>query len=111
MGESGAGTEPGAEAGAITALVDALRPLDAARVQLLRRAAHDLRTPLTAVAGFVELLADGALGPVTAEQERVLQAVARNTRSLMGLVDAFDPACAEPGAQRPHGAPHGDEGA
>lgn len=107
MGDPGSG----AEAGAITALVDALRPLDAARARLLQRAAHDLRTPLTAVAGFVELLSDGALGPLTGEQQRVLQAVIRNTRSLMGLVDAFDPSCTERGNERPHGGSHGDGGA
>ena len=80
---------------AIGALVDALRPLDPAG-DLRRRAAHELRTPLTSVVGFLELLADHAAGPVTAEQDLILRTVARNVRRLMELVDAFEPVCAGP---------------
>jgi signal transduction histidine kinase len=83
------GSDEGTQA--ITALVDSLRPLDRAKTDLLRTASHQLRTPLTCIVGFVELLADGAGGPITAEQERILQTLARNVSRLASLVDALEP--------------------
>jgi signal transduction histidine kinase len=80
-----------APTGAVTALVDALRPLDPALLELLRGATHQLRTPLTSVAGYLELLADGTAGPLTGEQARLLDAVARNTARLTELIDALEP--------------------
>jgi signal transduction histidine kinase len=83
----------GADAGthAISALVDSLRPLDRVKTDLLRTASHQLRTPLTCIVGFVELLADGAGGPITAEQERILQTLTRNVSRLASLIDALEP--------------------
>jgi two-component system, OmpR family, phosphate regulon sensor histidine kinase PhoR len=52
---------------------------------------HDLRTPLTSIAGFVELLADGSAGPVTAEQKRLLDAIARNAVKLTVMIDGLPP--------------------
>jgi signal transduction histidine kinase len=76
---------------AITALVDSLRPLDPLKTDLLRAASHQLRTPLTCIVGFVELLADGVGGPITAEQERILQTLTRNVSRLARLIDALEP--------------------
>ena len=84
---------------AIAALVDALRPLDGESAGLLHAASHELRTPLTSIVGFTELLADGAAGPVTAEQKRLLATVAQNAARLMALVDELEPAVHE--ARRP----------
>ena len=81
---------------AINALVNALRPLDEAKIHVLRSAVHELRTPLTTVVGFVELLAD--YGPMTDEQHRVLRALTRNVQRLADLVDALEPA--DPGQVR-----------
>jgi signal transduction histidine kinase len=78
------------DAEAIAALIDVLRPLDQVREQVLRRAAHELRTPMTSVLGFVEMLAEGSMGPLTEDQRRVLAAVDRNAHRLMTLIDAFD---------------------
>jgi signal transduction histidine kinase len=84
----------GAEGGphAVLALVEAMRPLDSDKAALLGAVSHQLRTPLTSVVGFVELLADGTVGPVTAEQLTVLQTVAHAAARLMDMVDALDPA-------------------
>jgi signal transduction histidine kinase len=76
---------------AVAALVDALRPLDREKTELLCAAAHELRTPLTCIVGFLELLREGAAGPVAPDQERVLRTVARNAAELTALVDALEP--------------------
>ena len=82
----------------IADLVDALQPLDRAKVELLYAASHQLRTPLTCIVGFIELLVDGAGGPITAEQEHILQTIARNTSRLAALIDALEPEA--PGEER-----------
>lgn len=81
---------------AIAALVGALRPLDGESAGLLKAASHELRTPLTSIVGFTELLADGAAGPVTEEQQRLLATIAQNGARLMALVDELEPAVHEP---------------
>lgn len=83
--------DPAAATGAVTALVDALRPLDDDLLELLRGATHQLRTPLTSVTGYLELLSDGAAGPVNGDQARLLEAVVRNTARLAALIDALEP--------------------
>jgi signal transduction histidine kinase len=86
----------GAESGAhvMAAVVDALRPLDQEKTDLLHAAAHMLRTPLTSIVGFLELLGDGTAGPITTEQERVLRTVARNVAQLTALIDSLEPGAA-----------------
>jgi signal transduction histidine kinase len=85
------------------ALVDALRPLDARGSGLLSALAHQLRTPLTSALGYLELLTDGSLGPLTADQEQVLRTVGASVEHLAGLVDELDPAV--PGTPGPEDGP------
>lgn len=74
------------------ALVEALgSPLDPDRARLLSALSHELRTPLTSALGYLELLQDGALGPLTREQERVLRTVAGSMARLSAYVDELDP--------------------
>jgi signal transduction histidine kinase len=68
----------------------------ASEVQRLRNAfisnlSHELRTPLGAVLSLTELLLDDAAGPLTGEQRRYLEVIARNGRALLELVsDVLD---------------------
>lgn len=48
---------------------------------------HELRTPLTSILGYLELLLDGSVGPIPAEQQGVLDAVQRNSTRLLDLVE------------------------
>jgi len=89
--ESAAASGPDAGKRVIADLVNALQPLDRAKTELLYAASHQLRTPLTCIVGFIELLVDGAGGPITAEQERILRTIARNTSRLAALIDALEP--------------------
>ncbi len=55
--------------------------------QFLANMSHELRTPLNAINGFSDLLLTEAVGPVSAEQREFLEAVLRNGRHLLGLIN------------------------
>ena len=52
----------------------------------LAAVAHELRAPLTSIEGWVELLLDGALGELSAEQVRAVEVVGRNATRIRALV-------------------------
>jgi signal transduction histidine kinase len=68
-------------------LVTELQSLDQAKTSFLASSSHDLRTPLTSILGYVEILADAEAGPVAPEQAKMLDAVARNVRRLQTLIE------------------------
>jgi signal transduction histidine kinase len=49
---------------------------------------HELRTPLNAINGFSDLLLTEAVGPVNAEQREFLEAVLRNGRHLLEMINS-----------------------
>jgi signal transduction histidine kinase len=55
--------------------------------QLLGVASHKLRTPLTAIGGFIELVVEEEAGPLNQRQREFLEIAAQNTRKLSGLID------------------------
>jgi signal transduction histidine kinase/CheY-like chemotaxis protein len=48
---------------------------------------HELRTPLTSIKGYVDLLIDGEVGAVSAEQTEFLQIVKNNADRLVSLIN------------------------
>ena len=64
-----------------------LKQLERVRSEMASTVSHELRTPLTSAAGYVELLAEGDAGPLTAEQRDMLDTVARSLSRLDGIVD------------------------
>jgi signal transduction histidine kinase len=48
---------------------------------------HELRTPLTSITGYMELLIEGQMGPLTAAQRQCLGTVKRNADRLVELID------------------------
>lgn len=58
-----------------------------AKSQFLASMSHELRTPLNSVIGFSEILLTGAPGPLTEEQQRQLEMVARSGHHLLGLIN------------------------
>jgi two-component system phosphate regulon sensor histidine kinase PhoR len=68
-------------------LVTELQSLDQAKTSFLASASHDLRTPLTSILGYVEILADAEAGPIVPQQATMLDAVARNARRLQTLIE------------------------
>ncbi|MBN1979797.1 MAG: response regulator [Anaerolineae bacterium] len=64
-----------------------LRQLDELREQFIQNVAHELRTPLALVRGYVEMLAQGGLGP---EEQRVaLEVTSRRVETLVELVEGI----------------------
>jgi signal transduction histidine kinase len=60
--------------------------LDRMKSEFISMAAHELRTPMTSITSYVDLLMLGMLGPVTQRQTEFLQVVKTNARRLMMLV-------------------------
>jgi two-component system phosphate regulon sensor histidine kinase PhoR len=67
-------------------LVSELRALDGAKTSFLASASHDLRTPLTSILGYVEILSDAEVGQ-RPETAKMLDAMARNIRRLQTLIE------------------------
>jgi two-component system phosphate regulon sensor histidine kinase PhoR len=65
-------------------VVNRLRELDGYRVELVNTVAHELRSPLTSVAGHLELLEDEQL---SADGQRSIEAAIRGTRRLERVID------------------------
>ena len=58
-----------------------------AKSGFLAMMSHELRTPLGAILGYARLIGLGIAGPVTAEQQRYLDRIARAQAHLLGLID------------------------
>jgi signal transduction histidine kinase len=56
---------------------------------LLAGFAHELKTPLAIVGGYVEVLLSGSLGPLTGRQEKALKDAAANCLRLKKFVQEF----------------------
>jgi PAS domain S-box-containing protein len=61
--------------------------LDRMKSDFISMAAHELRTPMSSITGYVDLLMLGMLGPVNEQQTEFLQVVKDNTQRLMTLVN------------------------
>lgn len=68
-------------------VVDRLRELDAAKDGFIATVHHELRTPLSSILGYVELLQDGDGGELPASAHRMLKVIERNGQRLSSLVE------------------------
>jgi len=64
-----------------------LRRLDEMKDQFLANVSHELRTPLVSGIGYIELLLQGGLGPVTREARKGLEISHRNLNRLVALIE------------------------
>lgn len=66
-----------------------LRKLDQQKTEFLSIASHQLRTPLSILNGYIELLKDGAYGKVKRPMGDVLKNMDESNTRLVNLVDEF----------------------
>ena len=64
-----------------------LLELDRLKDGFVATASHELRTPMASIIAYTEMLHDGDGGPLTPDQERMVSAVGRNSRRLLGLIE------------------------
>ena len=67
--------------------VERLSELERVKADFVATVSHELRTPLTSMIGYIELLEDGAVGELAADQRAVANRVQRNGRRLLLLVE------------------------
>jgi len=64
-----------------------LESLDQAKKNLLANVSHELKTPLTAIRGYVELFRDGLLGELTPQGRRAIEVCQSNVLRLSARVE------------------------
>jgi signal transduction histidine kinase len=64
-----------------------LLELDQARKEFYRNISHELATPMTPIVGYVKLLLDEELGPLTPSQAKALRSMTECVDRLRGLID------------------------
>ncbi len=68
---------------------DRLKELDELKTEFLSIASHQLRTPLSIIKGYSELLRDGAYGKMNIKEKKVLSNIDVSNERLIKLVDEF----------------------
>ncbi|RAM38747.1 ATP-binding response regulator [Arthrobacter globiformis] len=64
-----------------------LRELDKAKTDFLATVNHELRTPLTSITAYLDMIRDGAGGPVPAGIESMMDVISRNSDRLRRLIE------------------------
>jgi signal transduction histidine kinase/putative methionine-R-sulfoxide reductase with GAF domain len=75
-----------AQATELSRAYDELQEIDSLRTQLVQNVGHELRTPLSLIQGYVELLMAGDLGRVLESQRAALQIIRERTATLSRLI-------------------------
>ncbi len=79
-----------------------LREAGRLKDEALTRLTHDLRTPLSAIIGFAEMMHDAKVGPVSAHQKEFLEDILMSAREILRLIDqVLDPSAQGPAAPDP----------
>ncbi|WP_321420807.1 PAS domain S-box protein [uncultured Methanomethylovorans sp.] len=66
-----------------------LESLDRMKNELLSNVSHELKTPLTSIKGYGDLLMEGDLGEMNYKQLKALKTIIRNTERLRRLIDSL----------------------
>jgi len=66
-----------------------LRSLDDAKDEFISLASHQLRTPLTSVKGYISMILDGDVGPISDEQRRLLASAYDASNRMVGIIGDF----------------------
>ena len=66
--------------------VEQLREVDRVKDAFVSSVSHELRTPITSILGYTELLQEGALGTLSADQLDAVVRVSKNSNRLLTLI-------------------------
>ncbi len=78
---------------------EALEASDRLKTTFLSHVSYELRTPLTTIIGFTDLLAEPAIGPLTAKQREYLNDIKTSSQALLNIInDIIDLAVIDAGA-------------
>ncbi len=78
---------------------EALEASDRLKNAFLSHVSYELRTPLTTIIGFTDLLAEPAIGPLNAKQRDYLNDIKTSSRALLNIInDILDLAVIDAGA-------------
>jgi signal transduction histidine kinase len=61
--------------------------LNRAKSEFISIAAHEFRTPMTSIVGYLDLISQGRLGPIPDPMQRPIASLIRNTQRLKRLID------------------------
>ncbi len=64
-----------------------LQEIDRQRAHFFNVVSHELRTPFTPIKGYIDLLHDGAIGPLTSPQQQAVEIISSNLKNAMRLLD------------------------
>ena len=67
--------------------VEQVQRLDQQKSDFLATVSHELRTPLTSITGYLELLEEGKVGELTAQQRGMLEVISRSAARLRSLIE------------------------
>jgi signal transduction histidine kinase len=68
-------------------LLEASQAADRARMRFLATISHEFRTPLTALTGYSELLADQVIGPLSEQQQDIIERMCSVTQHLSMMIE------------------------
>ena len=64
-----------------------LRKLNQSKSEFISIASHQLRTPLSAIKGYVSMILDGTYGPLDKQKREILELVYSSNERLIGLIN------------------------
>jgi signal transduction histidine kinase len=67
-------------------ILESVRRTSRLKTDILATISHELRTPLNAILGYSDLMRDGVMGSINAEQVQALDRILFNGRSVMEMV-------------------------
>ncbi len=65
---------------------DKLKKMDETKDEFISMASHQLRTPLTSVKGYVSMVLDGDVGPITPQQRELLNQSFQSSQRMANLI-------------------------
>ncbi len=67
--------------------LERLSELNQLKANFVANISHELRTPMTHIVGYIDLLADDTFGPISPQQREALETLHRAAERLNGLID------------------------